>query len=147
MGAEQQKTLDAVAALVDAGRPFIMATVTEEGKPAMRWMGALAMDENEPHVGYLVCGRNSRKMRQITANPATQMLFSSEDFTCIATISGVCEIVDSQERKQWAWDRIPGAEQYYNSPENPEFGVIRFAATRVEYISLAESHETICIDL
>jgi uncharacterized pyridoxamine 5'-phosphate oxidase family protein len=144
---EQEKALARAVELVEAGRPFVMGTVDAAGKPQMRWMGALARDPNCPTVGYLACASNSRKMAQLAANPATQLVFHSEDFSCVATLDG-----DGREEKDLAvkrqvWAAVPMLAEYFPGPDAEIFALVRFQARRVEVLCMSEGQAPVSVEL
>jgi len=133
--------------IIAARAPFVMATVDAAGKPQVRWMGALALDPCCEVVGYLAAGASSRKMDEIRANPATQLLFSTQGYDCTVRISGVCEIVSDSAVKKMVWDAIPQADKYFPSPDSPEFGVIKFTAKSFELLCMSAGMETVTVEL
>lgn len=119
----------------------ILATVDGEGKPHCRWMGALVEDPNSPWTFYLACGKQSRKMGQIAANPNAQLVFSDEKTWEVATLSGTAVAEDSAEARQWLWDAIPMRKKYYSAADDPSMGVIKFKAECVELLAMHENRE------
>lgn len=144
---DQEQAVARAKEIMARGKPFAMATVDAQCKPWMRWMGALATDPHDDNVHYLVCGQTSRKMTQIAGNPATQLLFSNEDYTCVVTLSGRSEIVADPDTKRMVWEAIPAAARYFSGPDDPGFGVVRFRAELLEVLCLGESHEPVRVDL
>ena len=122
--------------LIQAGRPFLLATVDEKGQPQMRWMGGSVLDE--PMTLWMAGGATGRKMAQIRANPAAQLLYNDEKFGSVVTISGRAEVVDSAEAKQRLWKAMPALSRYMSGPDDPGFGVVKFVGTRIEVLNLAE---------
>ena len=90
--------------MASAGRPFVLATVDETDMPQVRWMGGCALEE--PLTFWMAAGATSRKMDQIRANPAAQVMFSDESFGRVCTVTGVCEIVDDMEPKRRLWEAM-----------------------------------------
>jgi general stress protein 26 len=135
----QDQIIAGAQEIIAAGKPFVLATVDQQGGPQVRWMGGYLLEE--PLTFYMACGATSRKMDQIAAHPAGQLMFQSEDHSQVATLSGTCEIVTDLATKRRVWDGIPGCEAYFSGPEAADFGVIRFVCRRVELLGLKESHE------
>ena len=136
----KQEVVEAAKALVGEKRPFVLATVDEGGVPQVRWMGALYVEE--PLTMYMAAGADSRKMRQIKAHAKGQLMFQSEDYGKVATLTGEYEVVTDAETKRRVWEGIPGAHEYFEGPDHPGFGVIRFVCRRVEVLGLKEGMET-----
>lgn len=126
---------------------YVMATVDDQGRPQMRWMGALAADPHDEHVHYIVSSSKARKVAQLQGNPAVQLLFTAPDYKCIVTISGECDMVQDMAVKRMVWDAIPASADYHSSPEDEGFGVIRFRARCLEVLCVGESHEPVRVDL
>ncbi|MEN6301234.1 MAG: pyridoxamine 5'-phosphate oxidase family protein [Armatimonadia bacterium] len=125
----------------------VLATVDSEGKPRMRWMGALYEDPKAPWTFYLVCGKDSRKMHQISANNHAQMLFSKQDEWQVATLSGTATVVDTAELRGLLWNGIPMMDKYYSGPDDPNMGIIQFKTRCMELLALDEQHEPYCFEL
>ncbi|MEN6548969.1 MAG: pyridoxamine 5'-phosphate oxidase family protein [Armatimonadia bacterium] len=125
----------------------VLATVDSEGKPRMRWMGALYEDPKAPWTFYLVCGKDSRKMHQISANNHAQMLFSKQDDWQVATLSGTATVVDTAELRSLLWKGIPMMDKYYSGPDDPNMGIIQFKTRCMELLALDEQHEPYCFEL
>ncbi len=84
------------------------------------------------------CGTDSRKIAQLKANPAAQLVCNDEKFALVATIGGKGEVVDSKEAKQKLWEAMPVLANYLSGPDDPNFGVIKFVADKVELLNMAE---------
>lgn len=147
MDPQQEQALARALELVDAGKPFLMATTDTEGKPQMRWMGALLRDPDCPTVGYMACNRASRKVGQLAANPAVQLLFSSDDLTCVATFMGVGAPEEDVAVRHRVWEAMPMLQRHFSGPDCEELLLIRFEARRVEVLSMKAGPRPIVIDL
>lgn len=121
----------------------VLATVDAEGKPHLRWMGALVEDPEHPWTFYLACGKNSRKMAQLAANANAQLLFTNQDTWEVATLSGIAEAVDSRQTRQMLLEAVPQIRRYYSSADDPAMGVIKFTTRCLEMLSIA-THKTEC---
>jgi general stress protein 26 len=122
--------------MIQAGRPFLLATVDEKNQPQMRWMGGSVLDE--PLTVWMAGSATGRKMAQIRANAAAQLLYSDEKFGQTVTISGRAEVVDCADTKQRLWKAMPALARYMSGPDDPGFGVVKFTGTRVELLTMAE---------
>jgi general stress protein 26 len=147
MTGEQEKALAQVVELVEAGRPFVMGTVDQAGKPQMRWMGGIARDPGCQTVGYLACASGSRKMLQLAANPAMQLMFHSEDMMCVATLEGVGREETDTAVKHQVWAAMPMLAEYFPGPDDPTFALVRFEARRVELLCMTGGPAPVSIDL
>jgi general stress protein 26 len=142
---DRQKIVAAAQDLVRAGRAFVLGTVDETGTPQMRWMGAAHLEE--PLTVYMVSGAGSRKVHQIAAQQRSQLMFQSEDYSRVATLSGTCELVTDMQVKRNVWEGIPAAAKYFSGPEDEKFGVIRFECKRAEVVGIAEGMEAAVAEL
>ena len=120
-------------------RPFMLGTVDALGRPQVRWMGDLLLEE--PLVMWMACQRQSRKVGQIQARPAAQVVFSSDDFSTVVTVSGRCDVRVDAANKKKVWEGIPTLARYMSGPEDPNLATLRFVGTRVELLKLAEGRE------
>jgi general stress protein 26 len=123
--------------LVTSGRPFMLVTVDQSHAPQARWMGGNVLDQ--PFTVWMASRKNTRKMDQVRANPAAQLVCSNEDLMRTATISGRCEIVDDREAKVRLWEGTPGLSRVMSGPDDPNFGVLKFTAHRVELLDLTQA--------
>jgi general stress protein 26 len=129
------------------GNMHVLATVDAEGRPQMRWMGALVEDPDQAWTFYLACGKESRKMKQIAGNPHAQLIFSKQDDWQVATLSGTAEAVDCVHCRKLLWDGVPAMGNYYSGPDDPNMGIIRFTTKCLELLAMSEGHETHCFEL
>lgn len=125
----------------------VLATVDGEGKPHCRWMGALVEDPSTPWTFYLACGKASRKLTQIAANPNAQLVFSDPAKWDVATLSGTAVLENGQPPRQWLFDTVPAMKTYYSAPADPTLAVIKFRTTCVELLAMNESHGPVWLDL
>lgn len=133
------EAVDRVREIMEAvQRVHVLATVDSEGRPQMRWMGALVEDPKTPWTFYLACSSGSRKMQQIAANPHAQLLFTKQDDWQVASVSGEAEAVDSPELRQMLWEAVPVMSEYYKGPDDPAMAIIRFKACCGEVLSMQE---------
>jgi general stress protein 26 len=120
--------------MVNTRRPFVLATSGPEGAPQMRWMGDLMLED--PLTVYMACGAQSRKMDQIRVNQNAQLMFQSEGFGQVATLSGTCEICDDAETKMRIWKAMPVVASYVSGPDDPNLGVLHFITRKVELLMM-----------
>lgn len=121
----------------------LLATVDAEGRPHCRWMGALVEDPQAPWTFYLACGKASRKMAQIAANPNAQLVFSDRSTWDVATLSGTAVVETGPAARQWLFDAVPAMTTYYSGPADPTLGIIKFRTTCVELLAAHESREPV----
>jgi general stress protein 26 len=140
-----EEIITAAKELIAADRPFVLATVDQDGGPQVRWMGAVMLEE--PLICYMAAGGQSRKMEQLKANARAQLMFQSEKLDRVATLNGAAEMVENADTKHRAWDAMPGCADYFPGPDAPEFGVIKFVCERVELLDMEAQHEPFVAEL
>jgi len=106
-----------------------LATV-DGGRPAVRFL-AMAGMEDLTLVGATM--KSSRKVAQIKTNPnAAISIWSGKNFSDpYVMIWGKASIFDDLQTKKKFWDR--GLEPYFQTPENPEYVVLKLVPERIEY--------------
>jgi general stress protein 26 len=129
------------------GNVHVLATVDAEGKPQMRWMGALVEDPDTPWTFYLACMAGSRKMQQLAANAQAQLLFTKQDDWQVATVSGTAEAVDCPEIRKLLWDTIPAMHTYYSAADDPKMAILKFTTKCMELLAMSEDHKVHCFEL
>ena len=142
---DKQAVIDAAKDLVRAGRSLVLATVDSDGTPQVRWMGAAHLEE--PFTVYMAAGAVSRKIGQMKSRPQSQLMFQTEDYSRVATLTGMCEVVGDAETKRRVFEGIPGAAQYFSGPDDPNFAAIKFECRRVEMLGMAEGMAPVSADL
>jgi general stress protein 26 len=127
---KSDEIISATQLMVRTRSPFVLGTVDRDGMPQLRWMGGCMLEE--PLTAFMAAGAGSRKMGQMRAHPQCQLMFQHADYSRVATLSGVCDVVEDIETKRRVWHGIPGCAEYFSGPEDPNFGVIRFVCRRIE---------------
>jgi general stress protein 26 len=125
--------------MAGAHKPFMFGTVDALGRPQLRWMGDLILEE--PLVIWMACDRHSRKIGQVQARPAAQLVFHSDDFSTVVTVSGRCDVRCDAANKKKVWEGMPALERYMTGPEDPKLATLRFVGTRVELLRVGEGME------
>ncbi|NOZ22295.1 MAG: pyridoxamine 5'-phosphate oxidase family protein [Planctomycetes bacterium] len=124
---------------------FVLGTVDGDNAPQMRWMGALVLEGNFEIL--MATSASARKVRQMGQNPKAQLLFSSEDYKQVATLSGTAEMVESLDRKKKFWDQVPACADYHESPDDSDFGLISFKTQVIEYLDLSQGIEPMRVEV
>jgi general stress protein 26 len=106
-----------------------VATVSE-GEPAVRFMALAGLDDLSL-VGATM--KSSRKIQQLKKKPeATLSVWSGESYSDpYVVIKSKAEVYEDLKTKKMFWD--PKLEPYFQSPENPEYVVVKFVPQRIEY--------------
>jgi general stress protein 26 len=112
-----------------------LATKTEDGKPWVRYVMALADQELGIRIATFL---NSRKVAQIKADPEVHLTLgvaSLETARSYLQVQGRAEILTEAAERQGMW----GEElaQYFSGPDDPNYCVIKVAPYRIEYNDMA----------
>ncbi len=87
--------------LADGNRPGALATIDREGKPHMRWMSTLSLQEF-PCL-YALTSPVSRKVEHIRANPNVSWMFTTESSSMVINLSGTASIVTDKNVINRIW--------------------------------------------
>ena len=101
-----------------------------DGRPAVRFM-ALTGNEDLSLVGGTM--KDSRKVEQIKKNPhAAISIWSCREFSDpYVVIEAETHVHEDIATKKRYWD--PVWKDFFKSPENPEWVVLRFVPVSIEY--------------
>jgi len=114
------------------GKPFLagFATLTEDGKPWVRYVYAVGSDDMTIRFSTFI---NARKAAQIAANPEVHLtggVSDPENWTHYLQIQGKAELSTDQAEKSAFWnDEIA---QIFDGPEDPKYGVVIVKPYRIE---------------
>lgn len=109
---------------------LVLASVTGQGKPHVRYMGGLVLED--PFTIYLVTYNYSRKVSEIVENPNVELLMSLPDYSRVLAISGTAEIEIREDKRKKVWDALPEARRYFKGVGDPDFGVLCIRAEQLE---------------
>jgi uncharacterized pyridoxamine 5'-phosphate oxidase family protein len=79
----------------------------------------------------------SDKMDQIRANPAVELCYMGVDWDQVR-IRGNGERVTDVETKKRVWDEVPELQQFWDSPENDDYVLIRVLIDEVLYMDVSD---------
>ena len=110
------------------------ATVTEDGKPWVRYV-AVKADENLDI--WFATFNTSRKVRQIAANPDVHLVLGVTDLPSAASwiqIQGRAQILDDAETKNAVWYSM--LEPMFSGPDDPNYTVCKVTPYRIELYTM-----------
>ena len=125
-----KKILDKMSELTLAS----FATVTEDGKP---WVRYVAVKADEKMNIWFATFRNSRKISQINANNDVHLLLGVTDLPTAASwvqIQGRAEILEDAETKNAVWYSM--LEPMFTGPDDPNYVVCKVTPYRIEYYAM-----------
>ncbi len=102
------------------------------GEPAVRFMALTGLDDLTL-IGSTM--KASRKVEQIRKHPVVGLsIWSCKEFSDpYIVIQAKCSVYEDTTTKKKYWN--PMWEEYFKTPENPEFVVLKFAPSRIEYMT------------
>jgi general stress protein 26 len=114
---------------------WALATVTEDGKPWVRYVTPMA-DENMT----LWCATflQSRKVGQIGKNPEVHLTVGVKDLPTAESwlqVQGRGEVLTDEPTRHAAW--MPELSGQFSGPDDPNFAVLKITPYRIEYQIMA----------
>ncbi|MCK4850282.1 MAG: pyridoxamine 5'-phosphate oxidase family protein [Phycisphaerae bacterium] len=125
-------------------KAFVYTTVDGRGYPRGRYMGALMIKDG---VMYMASFSEARKVKQIKANPHSELIFATEGYKQVATLGGESRIEESLELKRVFWEANPSCKDYFSGYDAAEFGLIAFSPRSGEYLDLELQHVPFAVAL
>ena len=112
-----------------------LATITEDGKPWVRYMVGQADEELSIRFCTTLC---SDKIRHIRQNPNVHVSLGAKDVMTTKEwlqIEGVAEISTAKAERDAFWN--DGLKAYFNGPDDPNYCVVIVKPSRIELASMA----------
>jgi general stress protein 26 len=110
-----------------------LATVTEGGKPWVRYVTVTGSDDLALRFSSFL---KSRKVAQIRNNPEVHLtcgVTSPESADSYLQIQGRAEVTtDEGERKAYWKEEL---KRYFSGPEDPNYCIVRIKPYRIEYMA------------
>jgi general stress protein 26 len=113
-----------------------LGTVTDDGKPWVRYITPMAIDDDLVIWGNTFSG--ARKVAQIAANSEVHLTVGVKDYASAADylqVSAVAEVITDPAIKAAKW--VDYLSMVYAGPEDPNFAVLKITPYRIEYQTLA----------
>lgn len=108
--------------LADGNRPGVLATVDREGRPHLRWMATLSLQEFP--LLYALTSPASRKVEHIRANPKVNWMFTTEGSSMVINLSGTATVVEDKNIVNRIWRIIENkSNAYFLSLESETEGI------------------------
>jgi general stress protein 26 len=128
--------IGAAKGLVNGHHPGILATVDEEGKPAVRWMATLAFDEFP--IFHTLTKPDSRKVAQIAKHPEVNWMFFNHNRSLILNLIGQARVLSDVATLKRIWDKVVDKSLPYflnQYAKGPGFVVIETTIKAIECTS------------
>jgi len=122
--------------LINGRHPGILATVDEDGKPALRWMSTLAC-EHFP-ILYTLTAPDSRKVAQIAKHPDVNWMFFNTNKSLILNLIGKARVLADTTTLKKIWNEVQDKSHTYfldRYARGPGFVVIETTVETIECTS------------
>ncbi len=110
-----------------------MATLTEDGKPWVRYVTGQLSDGITVQIATFC---DSRKVKQIRKNPEVHLtcgVTKPEESNGYLQIAGIATVSTAPEDKRKLWHE--GLKDYFNDVNDPRYCVITVTPYRIEYMA------------
>jgi len=107
-----------------------LATVTEDGKPWVRYVMTLADDDLVIRCATFI---GARKVRQIKKNPEVHLtcgVTNPTEMVPYLQIQGRAQLTTSQEARHGFWTDM--LTPIFDGPDDPKYGVLEITPYRIE---------------
>ena len=111
-----------------------LATITEDGKPWVRYVMTLADDNLLIRCATFV---GARKVKQIEKNPEVHLtcgVTNPQEMAPYLQIQGRATLNTSKEVRHGFWQEMLG--QIFDGPDDPKYGVLEIVPYRIEYCAV-----------
>ncbi len=115
-----------------------LATISDEGKPWVRYVMAVADPELTIRCATFV---QARKVKQIEANPEVHLtcgVSSPMEMKPYVQVQGTASCTNDKEERHAFWN--DGLQQIFDGPDDPRYGIIKIQPYRIE-LCTPGSHE------
>ncbi len=109
------------------------ATITEDGKPWVRYVMTVANDDMDIRFASFA---SARKVAQIRNNPEVHLTCGVTDLTKMAPylqIQGRARFTSDEAERHGFWNDM--LKPIFSGPDDPNYGVIVITPYRIEYCS------------
>ena len=123
----------ALDAIIDEVEVGVLATISPDGRPAMRWMTPTQIKGRQGFL-YAVTSPNFRKTRHLASQNSVEWMFQTPELNKIVTVTGEISIVDNPQLKSEVLEAIGRRlEVFWRVNRKQEFIVLE---TRIDQIKL-----------
>jgi general stress protein 26 len=88
----KNKIIEIIQYCIENSRAAVLATISLDGNPDMRWVTPGCLRER-PEAVYLVSESHFNKVKQLSENPAATMMFQTITLNQVVTIFGKVNVV------------------------------------------------------
>jgi general stress protein 26 len=108
-----------------------LATVTEDGKPWVRYVMALTFEDLTMRLATMT---QARKVKQIQANPEVHLtcgVTNPTEMRPYVQVQGKAVLKTDKEARHAFWNDM--LKPIFDGPDDPKYGVIEVTPYRIEY--------------
>jgi uncharacterized pyridoxamine 5'-phosphate oxidase family protein len=115
-----------------SGEPHIFLATVEGDQPRVRPVTLIHLQNKL----FVTTGSNDAKVKQIKLNPKIEFCLMLERDERKGTIRAECEarIVENKDIKAEVYNNISFAKEFWKSPEDPNYTLIRLQPNAFEYM-------------
>ena len=135
-GDKMDELKEKIRAAIKTPQLMPLATVTEDGKPWVRYVMGFGSDDLRIR---LVTSLQTRKVAQIKGNPYVHLTCgaaSPAETECYLQISGKAEVTTDETERNLCWN--DNLKAYFSGPDDPTYCVIIVNTYRIEYNTMTE---------
>jgi general stress protein 26 len=121
---------ESIAEVITRPQLGTLATITEDGRPWVRYVFVVGSDDLTMRFASVV---SARKVKQIEKNNEVHItcgVASLDDMQNYVQIQGKAKVTTDQAEKDAFWN--PGLEQIFDGPQDPNYSVIIVEPYRIE---------------
>ena len=125
-----------ILAVIKTPQLMPLATVTEDGKPWVRYVMGFGADDMTIRI---VTSLRTRKAAQIKSNPEVHLTCgaaSPEETERYLQISGRAEVSTEETERNLCWN--DHLKAYFSGPDDPNYCVVIVNPYRIEYSTMTE---------
>ena len=128
-------TKSKIQAILAGPKLASFATVTEDGRPWVRYVVVMTDEELNLRFATFV---ESRKVAQIRNNPNVHVTLngSLETESPYLQIEGTARVTTDQEERNAFWSEM--LARYFEGPEDPKYAIVIVEPKRIEYWSFED---------
>lgn len=131
-GHSEQAVLAAARALMVSAHHCALATLREDGQPAVRPMDPFPPDD-DLRV-WMATNPHTRKAAELARDPRATLHYLDRDSLGYVTLLGTARLVDDEARRRELW-KPEWIEYYPGGPGGETFRLLEFVPRRVEVVS------------
>lgn len=114
-----------------------LATITEDGKPRVRYVAGFA---NADLVFRFCTNVNSSKVKQMRKNPNVHLTLGAKEVMTTKNwlqVEGRAEVSTAQKERDAMWS--DGLKAFFKGPDDPNFSVVIITPSKIELGSMAST--------